>query len=218
MEGELREAELFGENMVLRRTIKTVFGEKAIYIHDIVENQSFRDESLAFMYHVNYGYPLLDENARVILPSLEVKGREKLSEAHIAKWSCMDKPLANEEEYVFIHNLAVDKSKNTFATLYNSKLGIGITERFNQGELPNFYQWKSIGAGDYVMGLEPSNSGVLSRKQTIERGDKIHALPSFAKEEFHISFEIIEGDDAVLMAEKESEVLIKYATSVTCKE
>lgn len=37
--GEMREGELFGENLVLRRTITTRLGDPAVHIHDQIENE-----------------------------------------------------------------------------------------------------------------------------------------------------------------------------------
>lgn len=42
--------------------------------------------------------------------------------------------------------------------LVNAELGWGIYEKFDTMQLPNFIQWKNLGAGEYVMGLEVSNS------------------------------------------------------------
>ena len=53
--GEMREAELFGENMVLRRKITTVFPGKSIVLEDTIENQSFRKEPMMLLYHCNVG-------------------------------------------------------------------------------------------------------------------------------------------------------------------
>ena len=44
LNGEVRESELFGENLLLRRTITTRFLSKSFIIEDTVENQSFSDE------------------------------------------------------------------------------------------------------------------------------------------------------------------------------
>ena len=41
--GTMREAELFGENMVLRRSIESVAGSKSIKVIDEIENEAYRD-------------------------------------------------------------------------------------------------------------------------------------------------------------------------------
>ncbi|MDD3213544.1 MAG: DUF4432 family protein, partial [Eubacteriales bacterium] len=44
--GEMREAELFGENMTLRRTFTTRLNEKSFAIRDVFCNEAFREEPL----------------------------------------------------------------------------------------------------------------------------------------------------------------------------
>lgn len=46
----------------------------------------------------------------------------------------------------------------SIVALVNAELGWGIYEKFDTMQLPNFIQWKNLGAGEYVMGLEVSNS------------------------------------------------------------
>ena len=42
--GEMREAELFGENLVLRRKITSKLGEPSVRIQDEIENEGCEDE------------------------------------------------------------------------------------------------------------------------------------------------------------------------------
>ena len=51
--GEMREAQIFGENLVLRRTIETTYGSREIVFTDEIENQGFEDQPLCFLYHCN---------------------------------------------------------------------------------------------------------------------------------------------------------------------
>ena len=57
-------------------------------------------------------------------------------------------------------------------------------------------EWKSTGAGDYVVGLEPSNScghGLCWHEQ---RGD-LHAIAPQASERKSLTFTVIEGEAAI---------------------
>ena len=49
--GEMREAQIFGENLVLRRTVETVYGTREIVFTDEIENQGFEEQLLCFLYH-----------------------------------------------------------------------------------------------------------------------------------------------------------------------
>ena len=188
--GEMREAEIFGKNLTLRRKIETVYGENKIAITDTIENNSFRAEPMMLLYHFNFGYPLLDENAVVLLPTTKVAPRDKAAQKDADKWNLMEEPIDNEPERVYLHDLATDENGDTFACLYNLKSNIGIKIKFNKRYLPKFVQWKSIASGDYVMGLEPTNSNVYGRAY---EGNDIHTIQPFEREEIFIEFEILDG-------------------------
>lgn len=194
--GEMREAELFGENMVLRRKIESKLGENSITVTDEVENQSFRPEPLMLLYHCNMGYPFLNENCELYVPSASVKGREKFSEDHVDRWNVMDTPKDNEEEYVFIHDMQSDENLDTMALVVNHELEIGLCISFNQKNLPYFMEWKSMASGDYVLGLEPSNSSVYGKLYHIEHDD-VHYLQPFEKETNTLRFSIVEGKEKI---------------------
>lgn len=192
--GEMREAELFGENMVLRRTITTRWPAREITIHDVVENQGFRPEPMMLLYHFNVGYPLLDEGAEIILPTQKVTPRDAVAAPHAAEWNQMEAPIDNAPEYVFLHDLETDAQGNTFAAVLNEKLGLGLCITFAKKNLPYFMQWKSLASGDYVLGLEPANSSVYGRAYHEAQGN-LHHLEPFQSETMEFTLRILEGDE-----------------------
>lgn len=204
LHGEMREAELFGENLLLKRKITTTYPGKEIFIEDIIENQGFRGEPAMLLYHFNVGYPLLDKGSRIILPTKKVIPRDEAAAPYVESYHVMEEPKDNEPEYVFLHELAADEEGNTFAAVINENLGLGIRLEFNQKELPYFMEWKSLASGDYVVGLEPANSSVYGRAYHEERGD-LHTIPSFATEKKRLIITILEGEElqeTVKLAEK----------------
>lgn len=192
--GQMRSAELFGENLVLRRRIESTLGCSQIDIRDEIINQSGREEPLMVMYHCNMGFPLVSEACEIILPSHRVMPREDWSAEHMENWRHMETPKENEREYVFLHELAEDGENRTFGAVINRKLGIGVQISFNQKNLPYFMQWKSIACGDYVIGMEPSNSSVYGRKYHEERGD-LHTIAPYGKEVIEWSIRILDGSE-----------------------
>lgn len=191
--GEMREAELFGENMVLRRKIETVLGEDTIRVTDEIENQSFRKEPLMVLYHCNLGYPFLEENTELYVPSSKVIGREKFSEQHVSSWNRMEEPVDNEQEYVFIHDILSDENGNTAVLAVNPSWKTGLQLKFNTKNLNHFMEWKSRASGDYVMGLEPSNAYVYGREYTASHG-ALRMLDPFEKVMNVLEFSIEEGE------------------------
>jgi len=194
--GEMREAELFGENLVLRRTIKTKLGEDSIIIRDELENHSFRPEPMMLLYHFNVGYPLLAPGTKIVIPSKKVTPRDSVSEPYTDRWNVMDEPKPNEPEHVFIHDLKTDKYGNTYAAVINEEIEMGVLLEFNQKYLPYFMEWKSTASGDYALGLEPSNSSVYGRPFH-EQENTVHMLAPFEKECIEPRITILDGQDDI---------------------
>jgi len=215
IQGEMREAELFGENLVLRRTIETTYQIPEIRIKDRITNEGFRDEPVMLLYHINAGYPFLDETSEIILPSREVLPRDGAAAGHTDNWGRMEAPRDNEPEYVFIHKLAADRDGNTFAAIVNEALDIGLKIQFNQKYLPYFMQWKSIAPGDYVAGLEPANSSVLGRTYHLKDGS-LHILAPFETEEIELRLAFLEGGQ-LQEVKKEAARLLASALPVVKK-
>ena len=192
--GEMREAELFGENMVLRRKITTVFPGKSIVLEDAIENQSFRREPMMLLYHCNVGWPLLGEDCEIVLPTRNVIPRDADAAPHAEHYNHMEAPLDNEPEYVFLHELAADENGETFAAVINPTQNLGIRISFNVRELSYFMEWKSRASGDYVIGLEPANSSVYGRLYHEERGD-LHMMEPQSVETKKLVFTFLGGKE-----------------------
>ena len=199
--GEMREAALFGENLVLRRTVETVYGSKTFTIRDVIENEAYRDEPLMLLYHMNLGYPFLDENTRIYLKTSKVTPRDEESKGHEDEYDRMDPPRDNEPEYVFIHDIIPDDKGNCKAVAVNEALKLGIKIEWNNRHLPYFMEWKTTASGDYALGLEAANSSVYGRPFHNERGD-LHTIGPFDKEENLLTFTILEGEDEINEAVK----------------
>lgn len=202
--GEMREGELFGENLVLRRSLETVLGQKSLTLTDEIENQGFRDEPLMLLYHINIGYPLLDEGTRLLAPTRSVTPRDQAASGHEDRWNLMDPPRDNEPEYVFIHDLAWDSKGNGVVCVVNDRLKLGLKIQFTGEHLPYFMEWKSTASGDYVLGLEPANSSVYGRPYHEAEGS-LHRLSPFAKERNVLTFTVLEGEEELRAAQAEIE-------------
>ena len=203
----MRESHLFGTNLVLRRTVRSVYGSNKIEIFDEVENQSGEAADLMFMYHCNFGYPFLQPGTRLVLPSVEVKGREQWAQDHVDCWQTASEPKQGEAEYVFIHTFAADEKDRTFAAIVNDKLGFGVRLDYDRKMQPYFMEWMSMKTGDYVIGLEPSNSSIYGRNYHEKEGT-MHRIAPFATEKYYLSFTILEDAAAIAQTEADQKRLL----------
>ena len=183
-EGKIRETSVFGPNLLLHRWITSKVGESWIRIEDKIENQGFKTEPLLFLYHCNFGFPLMDKDTKLIAPSKKVFKRENLEEADGKNYSQFTSPVSGKEEEVFYHDMEPDE--NGFVTVkiindsFNKGSGLGVYLRYNAKTLPRFIQWKMSGEGTYVLGLEPSNTWVGGRSAEKERNNIKHIKPGQA--------------------------------------
>jgi galactose mutarotase-like enzyme len=164
LRGIIEEGHMFGNKLRLEREITTVMGQNSLHISDKVTNFGYKPSPFTILYHMNIGYPLLSEEAELIIDPEETSPRDDaamLSMGSFRKFSC---PQKDYREQVFDHKMRPDKEGKASVTLNNFKLGTALTIRFNTGTLPYLVQWKMMGQGEYVLGLEPSNIPGKNRK------------------------------------------------------
>ena len=147
---------LFGEKLEIRRTISSPVGENVIRIRDKITNQG--DEAIPNMmlYHINFGYPLLDVNAKVEVNSETCVGYDEYSKQHIGEIAGIGAPNAVNREKNYLHTM--NREAQGLASICNEELGFGVRIKFDTATLPYLTQWKYERARDYVLALEPSNA------------------------------------------------------------
>ena len=85
---------------------------------------------------------------------------------------------------MYLHELAADENGRSFAAVVNRKLGLGVVIDFDASLFPYFMEWKSMGAGDYVVGWHE------------QRGD-LHTIAPQTSERKSLTFTVIEGEAAI---------------------
>lgn len=170
--GKVREAVVFGENLLLTRRIVAKLGENRIWIEDTVENQGYEPTPHMILYHFNAGFPLLQEGTALVTPSQLVTPRDDRAEPGMGRYATMDAPMPSYQEQVFYHDVYTDDDGATVAALVNRTVegGFGLYIKYFREELPVLVQWKQCGLGTYVMGIEPANCHVAGRVKERERG------------------------------------------------
>jgi hypothetical protein len=166
----IRDTRMFGSNFETRRTISCKLGLPEIQLHDEVTNLGGTTVSHNWLYHVNLGYPLLDEGAKLIykgkaalLPFTD----KALSSAQINRFKRV--PASNPqhtgegEDCVFIDPPA-DHKGLVHVGLINPKRRIGLELEYAKKQLPRLANWQRFSpSGSYVMGIEPFYGSLLGK-------------------------------------------------------
>lgn len=196
LSGEMREAAIFRENLVLSRTLETAYGAKSVRVVDRAENQGFEERQLMLLYHINVGYPILDEGARLRLASREVTSRDPISESGIGAFDELTGPVDGFTEHVYLVRTKTDRDGRTAAAVINDRLGLGVYVKYDARQLPNLVEWKSMRSGDYALGMMPSTGFVMGRQYEEEHGT-LRKIDSFETLTFELEIGVLEGAEEI---------------------
>ncbi len=172
--GKMRQAAVFGENLVMDRRIWSRLGESRLMIRDLVTNEGTLTTPHMLLYHVNFGFPLLAEGTELLAPSRRVAPRDAIAAPGLGAHNRYEAPIDGYQEQCFYHDLVADGSGYVTVVLANRAFGgaqgLGVYLKYRQAELPIFTQWKMVCAGTYITGLEPANCRVEGRPKERAEG------------------------------------------------
>lgn len=158
---------IFAGKLRLNREIRVSLEENTFVINDTIENTGDSRQPMEILYHMNMGYPLLDEDSVVEIPSVSVVPRDSHAAEDMENWMKMEPPAAGYQERCYYHKFPNADGK---ASIYQPKLGQGLEITFDAEELDGFVEWKMMGVRDYVLGLECGNCYPDGRNVMREKG------------------------------------------------
>ena len=162
--GIVEEGSLFGKKMRMEREISSIYGKNVIRIMDKITNFGNQPSPYTILYHMNFGYPLLSEDTELIIDPLNTVPRDLDAVPGMKEFRRFIKPQPSYNEQVFFHTMKGNDKGETGVTVRNKKVGTAVNINFNIKQLPYVCQWKMMGYGEYVLGIEPCNVLCKSRK------------------------------------------------------
>lgn len=198
VQGKLREANVFGENIQMERRISARLGENVIRIHDKVTNLGCQESEHMLLYHINAGFPVVDANTRLVAPVKSCKPRDADAEVEQGKYAEFSLPSHGLNEKVYYLDLAEDADGNTAAGLVNPSIGdgFGFYVKYPKQQLPKFIEWKNPSEREYIVGLEPANCWVEGRDKERERGTLQFLKPGESRE-YHVEIGVLTTQDEI---------------------
>lgn len=184
--GVVKDERIFAHKLVLYRELVCSTQQNLLMIHDRIVNRGDTDCPAMILYHMNMGYPLLSEHARLEIPAEQVTARNEHAAEDLATWDQVLKPQAGFEEQCYYHKFR----ENGRARICNEELKMGLEIRFDPRQLPFFTQWKMMGQRDYVMGLEPGNCHPDGRDKMRRDGDLTILKPG-EERQFDVEVELL---------------------------
>ena len=147
------------------------------------------------LYHINFGYPIVDKDTVLVQSKTKVKARDEEAQKGIDTFNVFSDPVPDHKEQVFYHDMEPDKNGFVTACLLNKKLGengLGAYVRFKKKQLPLMCEWKQVGKGEYVVGLEAGTAYPEGRAQARKDGQIIFLKPG-EKKDVQIEIGVVES-------------------------
>ncbi len=192
--GIIEEAVIFGHKLRLTRSFSTAIGSKSLRIRDRVENFGSKPSPFLILYHMNAGFPLLDQTAELVAASRGVEPYDEGSATGLAGVTRFAAPEAEFAEMNFLHTMAADEHGFTSAALINRSLagGLGLGLRYQTATLPYLSQWKMLADVDYVVGIEPVNAKIANRADLRAEG-RLPLIEPGETKEMHLEVSVLDG-------------------------
>ena len=150
----IKDEGIFSRKLRLKRELRISKTRNQFDIIDTISNTGAQEEPFEILYHMNVGYPLLDEDSVVEIPAVKVVPRDEHAANDIENCLRMEKPQAGYQERCYYYVFGDENGK---ASIYQPKCGVGLEISFDAKDLDGFVEWKMMGVRDYVLGLECGN-------------------------------------------------------------
>jgi hypothetical protein len=184
--GSVKETQVLGPHLELKRTISATLGQPAIHIHDEVTNKGNTPAPHMLLYHFNFGWPLVDEGSNIVWNG-EWKPREGNSNKIFKEGADFKKckaPLAEHngtgEEAAFI-NIVANEAGWSVCGIHNPALGLAVSLKFQKNQLPWLTNWQHWGNGEYVTGLEPGTNPPIGQAKARAQNTLMFLQPGETK-------------------------------------
>ncbi len=176
--GTINQGYMFGENLVLKRTITMKYGINEITFKDDIYNAGFDTRPMMLLYHFNMGYPLLSSKSDMIIPSANVTGRTKHAQNHIDTWKEITPPKEGYMERCYYHDIVENQDGTATVGIDNKEEELSVRIHYDRHLLDHFVQWKMFGQGLYALGLEPCNATIDGRADAKKNGTLKYIEPN----------------------------------------
>ncbi len=198
MVGKVRETSIFGPNLEMSRTISGELGSAEIRISDSVRNCGNTSAPLMLLYHINAGWPLIDEGTRVVWKGeREPRETDDQLSSFNKEYNFKVIPGPLEEHSGFGEDVAFIKASGegmANAGFANDHEEIALKIEFSKEQLPWLIHWQHLGRNDYVSALEPATNPPIGQKNAKDQGTLIELEPGEVRS-FDLKLTVLSGKE-----------------------
>ena len=198
--GRVVQAQTYAENLVLTRRYRARLGESRFWMHDEIENAGFLPTAHMLLYHINTGFPFVDEDAELLAPFAGAP-RVLFGDADPERpeeYSRFVAPQRNWVQQTFEHTMQADADGRVPVAIVNPRLGLGgqgLYVIYDKQQFPRYIEWRMMGEGQYAVGIEPCTNG-FGRDEVRRAGELIMLQPG-EKRVYDLEVGVLDGAEAI---------------------
>ena len=199
-EGRVVQAQTYAENLVLTRRYTARVGESRFFMHDEVENAGYLPTVHMLLYHINTGFPFVDEGSELIAP-FAGQPRVLFGEAnpnHPEEYCRFVAPQKDWVQQTFEHTMVPNSDGRVHVAIVSPRLGAGgqaLYVMYNHRQMPRYIEWRQMGEGQYAVGIEPCTNG-FNRDEVRKSGEMIVLQPG-DKRSYDLEVGVLDGAEEI---------------------
>jgi hypothetical protein len=148
--GLMREGAIFQQNITVERTIRARIGRSEIRIQDVVRNEGFAQDTVRLLYHVNLGWPMIEEGALIEASAQATQGGSEGGD-----WRARVTQPSTRGHEIVDGLLAVADGGGWTRAQVTAPKGPRFSVLWRPEQLGYLTIWRSPLAGSYAVGIEP---------------------------------------------------------------
>ncbi|MFC6356375.1 aldose 1-epimerase family protein [Luethyella okanaganae] len=178
VEGIVHEATVLGSHLELRRRISTPLGARRLRVADTIVNRGASPVEPMVLYHLNFGWPLVDAGTQLRSPAAAVRPRDETAAGGLASWETFSEAAIPYPEQVFAHDLP---PAGLVEVAIESPSGLRVRVGFDAAVLRGLFQWRVAEPGHYVLGVEPATVPTIHGRASARGAGLLRALAPGAR-------------------------------------
>lgn len=200
--GLVKQVAVFAENLWLYRTVEVNLGSDKIRLRDEVVNMGFSRTSHMYLYHLNFGFPLLDEGTEYVAPVSGIiwAAHAECFDAQGVGYRIQPAPQKDFHEQVYEHNMHASEEGKVPVMLVNRDLngkdGLALKVTTLKSQFPCQFEWQALSEGCYALGIEPSTNHVLGKNFARER-EEVRWLEHRESYRYDLEIEILHDAELI---------------------
>lgn len=194
-EGKVVQAQTYGENLVMTRRYTARLGEARFFMRDEIENAGFLPTEHMLLYHINIGFPVVDDGSEFVAP---VRKPPSIPDGlPVSDPNEYARFIAPQKDWLlqgFELDMAAEDDGSVPLAIVN-RANFGVYVVYNQRQMPQYLEWRMMGEGQYAVGIEPCTN-TFGRDIARDLGQLIVLQPG-DRRVYDLEVGVLDGAEAV---------------------